>query len=288
MKYILLLLAMAIANVSSVTTVSADSKSFNFYVGNKNGGGSATMQTMISEALLERGWNINFKVIGNCGQVKNLMETGDEPVLAGWGPDWNSDPANKCYIKPTSTNFVDTYSVNPRFLCGTADTPDFAWQAGKTYKIGVNAGQFHGPAMQEAADKLGVKFTVIEYKNSGAIKKAMAGKEIDVWFTNAGYPNHVAGTQKCFYSTLTTDILDIKPLSTLISNERAFATYTGFLLINDKFSTADKKQLITDVQTVVDSKDYREKIGTRGVLMDDLSIEDQLTRIEKASKAHKK
>ena len=150
--------------VSLILTVMAGAvgaQEINFYVGNKNGGGSATMQTMISEALIERGWTINFKVIGNCGQVKNLMQTSGTPIVAGWGPDWNSDPSNVCYVEPTVDNFVDTYSINPRFLCGPTDTPDFRWTAGKEYKIGINAGQFHGPAMREAAEKLGVKFKVV-------------------------------------------------------------------------------------------------------------------------------
>ena len=59
-------------------------KDISFYVGHSNGGGSAGMQTIIQQELKNKGWKVNFKVIGNCGKVINLMETSDKPILAGW------------------------------------------------------------------------------------------------------------------------------------------------------------------------------------------------------------
>jgi len=235
-------------------------KDIAFYVGHSNGGGSAGMQTIIQQELKNKGWKVDYKVIGNCGKVINLMETSDKAILAGWGPDWNTSVDNVCYNPPTKKNFMRTFINTPRLLCGPYDDLAFDLVPGQRYRVGVNQGQNHDVFLNSLGEKLDVNFKVIEYKNSGFIKRAMQAKEIDAWYTTAGLPQHAAKTQKCLYGTIAKEWQGVVPLKTLISTVNVNTSWIGFLLVNDKvdgkLKTMLKKDLEVSLPTIQMSNRY--------------------------------
>jgi len=265
-------------------------KNIAFYVGHSNGGGSAGMQTIIQQELKNKGWKVDFKVIGNCGNVINLMETSDKPILAGWGPDWNTSVDNVCYNPPTKKNFMRTFINTPRLLCGPYDDLAFDLVPGQRYRVGVNQGQNHDVFLESLGEKLNVNFKVIEYKNSGFIKRAMQAKEIDAWYTTAGLPQHAAKTQKCLYGTIAKEWQGVVPLKTLISTVNVNTSWIGFLLVNDKVDGELKTMLKNDLEAIITSKDYRGRLAAAGFgdFITNDSDEQQISLIMDTTEAFKK
>lgn len=263
-------------------------KSIAFYVGHGAGGGSAAFQTAISQELVKKGWEVDFKIVGNCGKVKHLLETNDKPTLAGWGADWNSNTTNKCYNPPKKQQFVSTFIVMPRLLCGPLGDNNFALTKGKKYVIGVNRGQNHHILLGDLGKKLGVDFKVVEYVNSGSIKRAMQSKEINSWFTVLGMMDHQNKRQKCLYGTITTPTSGIIPLKDVITSEKVFASFVGYLIVNDKVKGKLKDALLADVGDIIRSKEYQQKLVNAGSYVTNDSVKDQISFIESTALAHKK
>lgn len=266
-------------------SASAGDRDIAFYVGHKNGGLGATFQTVLSEELTKRGWNVDFKIIGNCGQVKNLMETSDKAILTGWSGDWNASDKNVCFMPPTASNFVSTFIVTPRLICGPLEDKEFSLVKGRTYRIGVNQGQNHGVLLEALGKKLGITFKVVEYQNSGYIKRAIQAKEIDAWYTTAGLREHNSGSQKCLYGTLDEPVASITPLSTLIDTKNAFSSFVGFYMTNAKFNPAVRKDLVKDITDIINSTAYQEKIRSAGSLVYTDAAEKQIIKIQQNSQS---
>lgn len=246
-----------------VSGAHAADKQISWLVGHKNGGLGAALQTIVSQGLEAKGWDVDFKVVGNCGQVKEMLNSSKDNVIAGWGSDWNSNDTNTCFIPLTEQNFVNTLIVLPRLVCGPYNEPNFEMVKGNTYKIGVNAGQNHQVLLADLGKKIGVNFEVIEYKNSGFIKRAMKGKEIDMWYANSGLSNH-GKTQRCFYSTAPVPPKDIKLLDTVLSTPNVYTSFLGYLITNDAIDSGVKAQLIKDIKGVIGSDEYQTKIAKYG------------------------
>lgn len=263
-------------------------KSISFYVGHGNGGLSSAFQTTISQELIKKGWNVNFKIIGNCGQVKNLFETSNEPILAGWGADWNNVSTNVCYNPPKKNEFVTTFIISPRLLCGPYDDLNFSLIKGKKYRIGVNQGQNHHILLNDLGKKLDIEFKVIEYKNSGFIKRAMQAKEIDAWYATTGLVNHENKKQKCIYGTFEKDYSNIVPLKKLLPTENVFSSFIGYLIVNKNVQGDLKKQLEKDIISIVNSKAYHTALKSSGSFLINNTPEKQLALIEATAKAFKK
>lgn len=263
-------------------------KSIAFYVGHGNGGLSSAFQTIVSQELVKKGWEVDFKIIGNCGKVKHLLETGNKPTLAGWGADWNNVKSNVCYNPPKEQQFVSTFIISPRLLCGPYGDNNFALNKGKKYVIGVNQGQNHHILLGDLGKKLGVDFKVVEYRNSGFIKRAMQSKEINAWYATTGLVNHQNKKQKCLYGTLQNPYLGITPLKTLLPTENVFSSFVGYLIVNDKVQGELKTALLKDVREIIGSKEYQQKLVGAGSFVTSDSEKDQLSFINATSLAFKK
>ena len=117
-----------------VTTAYAQDKDISWYVPQRSGGGAAALQTILSEQLAKKGWNVDFKVIGNCSRVKAMMQDNDSKnwnqknIITGWGADYQSSPTASCYIEQTTNNFVVSFATWARLVCGPMDNLEFAFE----------------------------------------------------------------------------------------------------------------------------------------------------------------
>lgn len=270
------------------STVQSKEKSISFYVGHGNGGLSSTFQTIISQELIKKGWNVDFKIIGNCGSLKTLIDTSDKPILAGWSPDWNASPNNVCYTPLKKEKYISTFIISPRLLCGPYNDLNFKLVKGKTYKIGVNQGQNHHILLNDLEKKLDVEFKIIEYKNSGFIKRAMQAKEIDAWYTTTGLVNHENKKQKCLYGTLVNEYAGIVPLRTILPTDNVYSSFVGFLIINNNLKGELKNKLEKDIDLILKSESYRAKLKSTGSFLINDTKDQQLKLINATSKAFKK
>lgn len=269
-------------------SASAGDRDIAFYVGHKNGGLAAVFQTVISEELIKRGWNVDFKIIGNCGQVKDMMATSNKPVLAGWAPNWNASKDNVCNEPPQNKTFVSTYVVGPRLVCGPYGDTNFKLEKGRIYRVGVNHGQNMEEYLSQLGKKLDITFKVVEYQNSAYIKRALQSREIDIWYTTAGLREHDLGTQKCVLGTFEKPISGITPLKTLLDVDGSYSSFVGYLMTNTKFNPAVRKQLVKDINDIIASQDYQEKLKNSGSYTITGSVESQIKFAESNAKAYAK
>lgn len=269
-------------------SASAGDRDIAFYVGHKNGGLGATFQTVLSEELIKRGWNVDFKIIGNCGQVKDMMAKSDKPILAGWAGDWNGSAENVCNNPPQARSFAGTFVISPRLVCGPVEDTNFKIEAGRTYRIGVNQGQNHDVLLAELGKKLGVTFRVVEYQNSGYIKRAIQAREIDAWYTTSGLKDHDAGRQKCVFGTLEKSVSGITPLNTLLETDNVYSSFVGFLLTNDRFKPAVRQQLVKDIGEIIASPAYQDRLRSTGSFVTAGTVESQIRFVEANSRAFAK
>ena len=286
MKKIIILLASLMLTLS--TTVHSFEKSIAFYVGHNNGGQQAAFQTIVSQELVKKGWDVDFKIIGNCGQVKSLMEQSNKPVLAGWTPDWNSSSKNVCYNPPKVKNFVTIYLNTPRLLCGPEGDANFNLIQGKEYRIGVNQGQNHQVLLNDLGKKLGVQFKVIEYKNSGFIKRAMQAQEIDAFYTTAGLVNHETGKQKCLYGTLTEQYAGITPLKDVLKTPNVYTSGAGFFITNKNLKGDLKDALEKDIVSIINTSEYQTALKSGGAFIPGKNKKEQMKYVEDTAKAFTK
>ena len=68
MKKMTLILATIAIMLSTVASSFSFEKKLSLYVGSSSGGQLAAFQTIISKELENRGWDMDFKIISNCGQ----------------------------------------------------------------------------------------------------------------------------------------------------------------------------------------------------------------------------
>jgi hypothetical protein len=281
-----LLLSLTFATFAAFSTASnALEKSFEMYAGSSAGGLNTIFQTVLVEELTKRGWNIDFKVIGNCGQVMTLLDSTDAPVASGWGNSWNIE-GNLCNRPPNAETFIETLLDSPRLVCGPLDTPDFAFVPGKKYVIGTNTDQGHEIILGALAEKLGVEFKVVPYKNSGAIVKAIASKEIQAWYTTRGLTEHNAGTQKCLYGTLAAPAFGITPLNELFDTNTVYSSFTGYLIVNDKFSPELKAALQKDATEIVTSDLYKEQLSVKSSYLAGGDKDSQIKAVIASARAY--
>lgn len=269
----------------AMSTVFAVDKTIAFYVGHANGGLSAVHATALSEALKQRGWKVDLKIIGNCGQVLNLLNTSNKPILAAWGAEWNT-AGHTCHVPISKQNFVDILHDSPRLLCGPPNNPNFQFEKGQTYRIGINQGQYHDILLAALGEKIGVHFKPIEYRNSGFIIKGMHAKEIDVWYANKGLIEHAARTQKCLYGAMNKDHDGIIALSKVVSIDRAYAAAMAYLFINDKFSSEQGQLLIKDIREIILLTPYQNILSQGGNFSGTGTLEDKITAIERNSRSY--
>lgn len=277
----LVILGLSLGNASASETI-------NFFVGHGNGGLSSAFQTKVATGLKDKGWNINFKIIGNCGKVKADLDSSNEPMIAGWGADWNADSKNVCYNPPSADAFVDVFVISPRLLCGPLGDANFKLEKGKKYVVGVNEGQNHQVLLNDLGAKLGVTFKVVEYRNSGFIKRAMQAKEIDAWYTTKGLVEHQSGQQKCLYGTLTTPLDGITPLNTVLNTDNVYSSFVGYLITNNKFSADTRKKLVADINDIIKSAEYRSALKSTGSYVTDDNSEAQVDYVKATAKAFAK
>ncbi len=273
--------------VANPTVVYAIEKKIAFYVGHSNGGLASTFQTTISQELIKKGWDIDFKIIGNCAKLKTLMETANKPMLAGWSPDWNASLENFCYNPVKKENYISTFIISPRLLCGPYDDYNFFLVKGREYKIGVNQGQNHHVLLAELEKKTGVTFKIVEYKNSNYIKRAMQAKEIDVWYTTSGLVEHENKKQKCLYGTLTEEYANIIPLKAIISTNNVYSSLVGFLITNNKLKGELKDTLEKDINLILKSESYRSSLKSTGSFLTYNTKDEQLELIDNTTKSFK-
>jgi len=281
----LLLSLTLVATVAFSTGANALEKSFSLYAGSSAGGLNTLFQTVLAEELGKRDWDVDFKVIGNCGQVMDLLDNTDQVVAAGWGNSWNLD-GNKCNRPPNTDTFIETLLDSPRLVCGPIGDTDFNFVSGEKYVIGVNRDQGHEVILAALGEELGVTFKVVPYKNSGAIIKAMASKEIDVWYTTRGLTDHNAGKQKCIYGTMSAPAFGITPLAELFDTNTVYASFTAYLIVNHNWSPELKAALQADVTAIVTSDVWAEQLNIKSSYLAKQGKQAQIDAVIDSARAY--
>lgn len=282
----------ALVMVSAVSSASAGDKDILMYIGSKSSGRTAANSAIIAEGLKARGYNVDYKLLGNCGPVKEILEKGtDKTLVTMWSNDWQA--GKTCNIAVKKEQFVETVYTNPYSVCVRNVEGGWKWQAGKTYKIATNPVDSDSKVLGPLGDKLGVKFEAVQYKNSGAIKKAFLGGEVDLFYAAVGPEMVRANKATCLYTTaepgangkfLGAEWLYTALPGNIINAKKAFISW---VMVDSKFDAAGTAQLKKDISEILADKEIQASIEKQGSLQIKGSIDNQLKAVAELTETMK-
>lgn len=263
MKNLVTIITSMMLTLASYTAFGSD-KSVNIYVAHKAGGGMATHQQVVADALTELGWNVNYVLLGNCGAAKEKLGANDDLSLVGYAASWLVNSDHTCFTDVDNNNFAGVIYSQYYYLCGPKNDLSFEFAKNKKYTMAVNKGSVDRPMLSQLADKLEVEFAFVEYKNSGAIKQAFAAEEVDLTYSSNGPKFIKKNEAKCLYTSDPVPTADVTPLANTLDNKLSTRNYMGIFLVNNK-KHANYSLLEQDLEKVKSSADYQKLLTTRGV-----------------------
>lgn len=266
----------------------ANGKEIFMPIGGKTAGKTASMSTLIADGLKARGYRVDYRLIGNCGPVKEMLEKGTGKTLVTlWSNDWQA--GDTCNIPVQERQFVGTVWTNPYSLCTRNGSAPWQWQAGKTYKVATNPVDGHAKVLDPLSKLLGVKLEQIQYKNSGAIMKAFKSGEVDVVYAAIGPELTREKAATCQYTTASSKWLGAEPLFPLLKGQviNAKAAFISWVLVDSRFNDADTQQLHKDIREILAGKEIQAALEHSGSLQLNGPVKDQVKSVHELTEAMK-
>lgn len=270
---------MVIAAVLGSTPALA--KDLQIYIGTKSSGRTAANSAIMAEELKQRGYNVDYKLLGNCGAVKELLQKGsDKTLVTFWGNDLQA--SETCKLPLSREQFVEIAWSNPYSVCVRKTDKNWTWQPGSVYKIATNPVDSDIKVLALLGKKLGVEFQPVQYKNSGAIKKAFLSGEVDVFYAAIG-PEMVRDNRAvCHYTTAGAGFLGAKSLqaelgSNIINARKAFVSW---VLVDSRLSASDTARLKQDISEILAGKTFTDAINKQGSIRIKGTADEQIRIID--------
>jgi hypothetical protein len=239
-----------------------------------------TVPILVNELKL-RGWNVDYKLIGSCGPVKETLLNNKKPVATIWGTNWQRDSNSTCYLDIKPNDFAGILFYNSSFICGPRGQLNFKFTPGKTYTIAVNTFSTRDniDMLHQLAAKLKVNFKIVTYKNSGAINAAFKSNETDLIFVNSGVGIGLEknGETKCMYTDTREDFKHIKSISDVLGNNFIGELWVSFFVTSKGDLTEEQySKLRNDLRDIAkSSKELNDYINGRNLFKYEPKLGDE-------------
>ena len=250
-KHIIAFLASVLTALPVMAQVN---KEIQLHMPQKAGGGSAAQATILAKELGERGWKVDFKMIGNCAQVRDQVLNSKKPLLTQWENEYHLDAKNPCFLSERPNQFLSLANVSHWYMCGRV-----GGEQPKKHGIYTVAKQYSAPDeafLKKLGTTLGVEFRMIHYSNQGDIRKAWEAKEIDLVYSAMGNVLENEGRASCFYTTHPRPANKAVPFTKVIDSPAANKAVVLYWTVNDAMDPAIKAALQKDVQEIVRGPAY--------------------------------
>lgn len=269
-----------------VTTASAETITLHIFTG--PGGFSAVAGKILADGLNKRGYDIDFRALGNCVLDKQTWDSAKGPVLGYRDSLINNYVIPNCDIQTTVDNLILHANDSAGYFCNTGPTgktqEDFIRQGSKS-AVGT-AVTYPEVAMFNIISKdSSITVKVLQYKLQTEVAAAAKSGEIDFILANGPWPETQLGA-KCFWTTGKQKIegyargVDIWP-----NNSTMITTY-GAWYIAKGFSKEQMAKLREDAADIWREQEWTELRRKRG--WDDSrvtkSLEDSVANIEATRK----
>lgn len=272
---------MFVMSISGLSLAHAGDKEIQMYIGSKASGRIAANSAIISDELKKLGYKVDYKLLGNCAPVKEMIEKGsDKTLVTVWMNLFQA--GDTCHIEVKKEQFVGTVWVNPYWFCTRETQGGWKWQPGKTYKVATHPADGNDKVLSALGKILNVNLESVQYKNSGAIKKAFVSKEVDVVFASIGPELMADKSASCPYNTADQEYMGGKPLYPLLGGKviNARASAIVWVAVNSKLSPEDTKKLYQDIQKILAGNAILTAIKNQGSYQLNGSIESQIEAVD--------
>lgn len=275
-------------SLSIGSTAVAGGKEIFMPIGGKTSGKTASMSTLIADGLKARGYTVDYRLIGNCGPIKEMLDKGtDKTIVTLWSNDWQA--GKTCQVPVQEKQFVGTVWTNPYSLCTRNSDKPWKWEAGKTYKVATNPVDGHAKVLTPLGQHLGVKLEQVQYKNSGAIMKAFKSGEVDVVYAAIGPELTREKAATCHFTTADSKFLGAEPLFPFFKGQiiNAKAAFVSWVLVDSRLNDADTQQLYKDIREILSGKEIQAALAFSGSLQFTGPVKDQIRSVNELTEAMK-
>ena len=148
------------------------------------GGSFYARSMMYNDALISKGYEVEWKNVGKISQAVKIFEAATEPTMMVY----STNQANKHGLFNDKDNFVLLEYEQPMHICTRNES------MGKSGPLTVAHGKGYDPSVLKTL--LGTEVVLVPYKNSGSILKGMLGGDVDVMINNQGMSLKYAASGK--------------------------------------------------------------------------------------------
>lgn len=247
-------IAFLVSVLTALPVMAQVNKEIQLYMPQKAGGGSAAQATILAKELGERGWKVDFKMIGNCAQVRDQVLNSKKALLTQWENEYHLDAKNPCFLSERPNQFLSLANVSHWYMCGRVGGEQL-----KKHGIYTVAKQYSAPDeafLKKLGTTLGVEFRMIHYNNIADIRKAWEAKEVDLVYSGLGNILENEGRASCFYTTHPRPANKAVPFTKVIDSPVGSKAVVLYWTVNDAMDTVTKAALQKDVQEIVRGPAY--------------------------------
>lgn len=221
-------------------------------------GTAAPTMTILVDELKKKGWDIDFKILNTCGPVKEILETGNTPILTFWSNYWNDSPQNTCFYDVDERKFIDVLRTSWKYLCGPKNNPNFNLESGRTYRVGIVAYNVDVVErnLESLAEKLGVNFRFVKYESSGRLRTAYEAGEVEILYNFSGRKYFNEDDARCFFNNSPETVDGIPSIFTEIEKDTPYDVYNMFAITNAVgLSDEQLEKLKSDVREIAETNE---------------------------------
>jgi hypothetical protein len=286
MKPILSAVIFSCMTMLSSVVIAADRPALTFHIPHSPGGSGNALSTIMAKELARRGWQVDFKALGNCALAKEHLVTSERPSIAMWENLLSVRESDRCYL-PTATHdeMINIAYSAPEFLC-TANaklTADDFLAGRENYRVGI----FPDVPTQEMMDKvkkhIGPGYRGITYKNVGPAHAALIAGEIDWVFSPQGIILEKEGKGRCFFNTSDQEIAGTRPLIK-VKPESAINKQLILYFRGVNLDAPVMEQLRKDARAAMETPEWQTFIEGRRLRQHRESVTDQVRFVEASVK----
>lgn len=215
MKLFISALLFSLSSIIPSVVTAQDRPSLIFHIPHSPGGSGNALSTILAQQLSKKGWQVDFKALGNCALAREHLATTKKPSLAMWENLLSVRENDRCYLPTaTETEMINIAYSAPEFLC-TANpklTADDFLAGRETYRVGIFPDVPTQEMMEKVKKTIGPGYRGVTYKNVGPAHAALLAGEIDWVFSPQGLILQKEGKGRCFFNTSDQEIAGTKPL----------------------------------------------------------------------------
>jgi len=215
MKRFFTAVILSVSYMISPVATALDRPALTFHIPHSPGGSGNALSTILAQQLAKKGWQVDFKALGNCALAREHLATTNKPSIAMWENLLSVRENDRCFLPTAAENEMINIAYSaPEFLC-TANsklTGDDFLAGRANYRVGIFPDVPTQEMMEKVKKTIGPGYRAVTYKNVGPAHAALLAGEIDWVFSPQGLILEKENKGRCFFNTSDQEIAGTQPL----------------------------------------------------------------------------